>query len=675
MKFKKMMALTIAGIMAVSLVACGNNDSGDTNTTNEAKNESGENKSNSQYDTIVIGNDEMNGVFNPFFYNSVPDNYAFSPVFEGVTKLNDNNELIPALGEITFEEIKDEAGNTTQVKYTVKLKEGVKFSDGEDVTIDDLIFTYYVMSDPSYDGMSTFKTLDIVGLNEYYYDSPDYATKIAEFEQKAANITDEEVNKYIEEIVDKDIADNTAKTVNEVLGLGVDETASDFDAQVRAKYIEVSKADPSIKTVASQNLLEKLKKEYINANLSDGVQVTEISGIQKVDDYTCIVLVNGVNIIADRFLSQTVMPQHYYGVADDGTEFKKGDMTVPKSRNSAPMGAGPYIFKKFEKNVVELEANPNYYLGAPKTPNLKLQVVSQNNKADVVIKGDMDITEPSAKKEVMQKLEENGVEYNLVDHNGYGYIGINADRITDINVRKGLMHLMNRKPAIDSYYGELAEVLERPLTSTLAEYPKDAKEFYGYDPAKAEEYFTKAGYKKDANGKLVDASGKQLKVEVGVGDLATHPAAAILSQMKTDMDKLGAEFIISDLQGNVLFDRMNTGDLDMFVAAWGATTHADLKQLYHSDSAEGAGSNRVKLRNVEIDALLEEVSQTLDLEKRKELVAKELDLIMDQAVVMPIYQRKNLSIFNKDTLNMDTVYRSSSPYHTFRDELYVIEMK
>ncbi len=287
----------------------------------------------------------------------------------------------------------------------------------------------------------------------------------------------------------------------------------------------------------------------------------------------------------------------------------------------------------------------------------------------------MDITDPSAQKETMAKLEQTGTEYNLTDNNGYGYIGINAERVPNINIRKGLMHLMNRKPAIDSYYGELAQVLERPMTSTLAEYPDDAKEYYGYDKAKALEYFEKAGYKKDSNGKLVDSTGKQLKIEVGVADLSSHPSAGILSQMKTDMDEMGAELIVSDLQGNVLFDRVGSSDLDMFVMAWGNSNHADLKQIYHSDSANGSGSNHYKLRSPELDELLEEVAVTLDLEKRKELVAKELDLIMENAVIMPVYQRKNLNVFNGETLNMDTVYRSNSPYHTFRNELQVIEMK
>lgn len=573
MKFKKLLAMTLIGTMAISLAACSSGgNTGDTGTSTEQ----GQSETKSEFDTMVVGLSELNGIFNPFFYRTAFDSYVFGPVFSSVSILDDDNNLMDDAGTITSKEIKDDAGNIKQVEYTIKLQEGLTFSDGKPVTIDDYLFGIYVQLDPAYDGMSTLSTLNIVGLKEY--------------------------------------------------------------------------------------------KE-------GGDAVTEISGIKKVDDLTCTVLIDGVSIIGDKQLAQQpIVPKHYYGVGDDGTEFKKGDMSVPKSRNNLPMGSGPYIFKSYENNIVSLEANPNYFKGAPKTPNLKLQVVAEANKVDVVAKGDIDFSDPSADKEVMARLEAEGIEYNLTDNNGYGYIGINANRISDKNVRKGLMHLMNREPAIKSYYGDLAEVLERPMTSTLAEYPEGVEPYYVYDKAKALEYFTAAGYKKDANGKLVDANGKQLKVEVGIGDLKSHPSAGIFSQMKNDMEEMGAELIVSDLQFNVLSDRMESGDLDMFVLAWANSNNCDLTQIFHSSSADGAGSNRYNLKDPEVDKLLEQVATTLDLEERKELVAKELDLIMENAVIMPVYQRKNLTIFS-DNLKIDTVYRTKSPYHTYRDEYQVIEMK
>ena len=53
------------------------------------------------------------------------------------------------------------------VTYDIKLREDLKFSDGEPVTIDDVIFSMYVFLDPTYDGSATMYSTPIVGLDEY----------------------------------------------------------------------------------------------------------------------------------------------------------------------------------------------------------------------------------------------------------------------------------------------------------------------------------------------------------------------------------------------------------------------------------------------------------------------------------------------------------------------------
>ncbi len=65
----------------------------------------------------------------------------------------------------------DEATDITT--YTVKLKEGVLFSDGVEATADDIIFTYYVYADPSYVGSTTLSSYNIIGLKNYQTQTTD----------------------------------------------------------------------------------------------------------------------------------------------------------------------------------------------------------------------------------------------------------------------------------------------------------------------------------------------------------------------------------------------------------------------------------------------------------------------------------------------------------------------
>lgn len=49
------------------------------------------------------------------------------------------------------------------VYYDFKLRDDLTFSDGEPVTADDIIFSFYVFCDPTYDGSASVYSLPIEG--------------------------------------------------------------------------------------------------------------------------------------------------------------------------------------------------------------------------------------------------------------------------------------------------------------------------------------------------------------------------------------------------------------------------------------------------------------------------------------------------------------------------------
>jgi peptide/nickel transport system substrate-binding protein len=57
--------------------------------------------------------------------------------------------------------------DTDTTVYTARLRVGMTFSDGVPITIDDLIFTYYTLLDPTFVGSSTLGSYDIIGLQDY----------------------------------------------------------------------------------------------------------------------------------------------------------------------------------------------------------------------------------------------------------------------------------------------------------------------------------------------------------------------------------------------------------------------------------------------------------------------------------------------------------------------------
>ncbi len=126
--------------------------------------------SSSGADAFVIMTEQLDGLFNPFFYTSAPDGTIVSMTQIGMLGSKyDNGDIQVAYGDNEAVVVKDydvvENGENTV--YTFVLKNGIKFSDGHPLTMEDVLFNYYVYLDPVYTGSNTLYSTDIIGLSEY----------------------------------------------------------------------------------------------------------------------------------------------------------------------------------------------------------------------------------------------------------------------------------------------------------------------------------------------------------------------------------------------------------------------------------------------------------------------------------------------------------------------------
>ena len=99
----------------------------------------------------------------------------------------------------------DEASDITTYGY--KMREDLVFSDGVPVTIDDVIFNYYVFLDPAYNGSTTLNSYDIIGLQAYRTQIPEanlaaVNEAVAAVKAAGAGYTVQEGDLFTQEIYD-----------------------------------------------------------------------------------------------------------------------------------------------------------------------------------------------------------------------------------------------------------------------------------------------------------------------------------------------------------------------------------------------------------------------------------------------------------------------------------------
>ena len=769
---KRALALILSLVMCVGLfTACG-----------EQKNPGG-NDDESKDTPLVVGYSAFNQKFSPFFSETEYDQDVW--VMTSLSMLNSDRQ-----GQIIMKGIEGETHNYNGTDYTYygpadceivqkddgtvdynfKMREDLVFSDGEKVTIDDVIFSMYVLCDPTYDGNSTLYAAPIQGMAAYRAgmttlakalaaagrDNADFTYWTEEQQTKFWDNFDKGLVPFAEGIVaycvqagtntEGDIAGAAANWGFD--GLAADATIQDFAMAIGNQYGWVFSAME--KEVGNSDALSTMMdadvyNDYPTTGVKTGESADSITGIKKTGDYSMTVTLDKVDATAIYQLGVTIAPLHYYGdpaqfdAENNKFGFPKGDLSSVRAKTTEPMGAGPYKFLKYEDGVVYFEANENYFLGAPKTKYLNFQqCMSDDDKLNGVITGTIDITDPTFSNDTVDAITKanNGsgvdgdkVTTDTVDNLGYGYLGMSAACVNvggepgsdaSKNLRKAFATVFSvyRDVAIESYYGERASVINYPISNTswAAPQPTDdgykvafsvdvngndiytsgmsADERYAAALQAALGYFEAAGYTV-TDGKLTAApAGAKLEYELqipadGSGD---HPAFMMVSEAKKALETIGMNLIITDLSDSSgLWTGIDAHQVDMWCAAWGATVDPDMYQIYYSDvanckgdlstgknpyggAAQGGSNKMYCIADPELDNLIMTARESLDQSYRKTMYKACLDIVVDWAVEVPVYQRQNAIIFSTERVNMSTVTPDITTFYKWYSEIEKIEL-
>ena len=771
---KQLIALLLALVLCLGLLAgCASKTTDDTTTptdttpaddTSKDTTEGGEDATDETVGnpdgTIVIAETGFEGKFSPFFAASAPDQDAHALTQAVLLNADRRGEIImhgiegetrsyngtdyTYYGLADCEVTENDDGTVT---YAITLRDDVTFSDGTPMTIDDVIFNMYVYMDPTYDGSATFYSVPIVGIDEYRggMDTRMNVILAAGPDGYEANdlYTEEQYNTFWAafQTAGEKFAQSIADYVMENYG------AADFAAAVAmwgyeandaaelwSKIVETYGYDLSDdginKEVATTSITDFIAEEigdtwndYI-VGVKTGESADHVEGIVKTGDYSMTLTTSELSTTAIYQLQMEIAPMHYYGDAslydydNNSFGFPKGDLSLVRAKTSTPMGAGPYIFKEYSDGVFYTDANPNYFLGAPKNGHINMKETQEADKITGIQSGALDISDPSYSLEVRDQIADiNGADGDdgaiittrLMDYRGYGYIALAAGNVKvgddpasqeSRDLRKAIMTVLSayRDEGIDSYYGETASVINYPISNTSWAAPQvtddgyqiaystdvEGNAIYTADMSTEDKYaaalnaalgyFEAAGYTVE-NGKVTAApEGAALEYTVNIGGSGNgdHPTFQVLTNAAAALKTIGFNLIVNDMaQAADLFASYKSGEAEGWVAAWQSTNDPDMYQLYHSKGS----TNYYEINDADLDELIIAARQTTDQEARKAMYKEAMEIILDWGVELPVYQRSEASIFSSERIVVDSIPKDMTPYWTYLSEIDQIQVQ
>lgn len=282
--------------------------------------------------------------------------------------------------------------------------------------------------------------------------------------------------------------------------------------------------------------------------------------------------------------------------------------TAPNADMSAhPVGSGPMRLTGWKRgSSIMMEANPDYWAGAPKLKHLEVVVVNDNTaRAQALEAGDLDFISSPLSPQDVQRLTANP-KFAHVNMSGQAltfFVFNTADpALSDPAMRRAIGQLIDQKTILSQIYGGIDQPANEMLLPNSLGYDA-ALQQSAFDPAQAGKELAALGWTRGADGKLAK-DGKPLTLT-----LSTH---------SEDPNRVQAmEFLQSVFTDAGIDAKVSLGDFPSFFASvqQGRTQIAllgmalnviDPDRILYDQMHTGGGNNWSKYSNPQLDKLLEQ---------------------------------------------------------------------
>lgn len=309
-----------------------------------------------------------------------------------------------------------------------------------------------------------------------------------------------------------------------------------------------------------------------------------------------------------------------------------------------PVGTGPFKFVAFDRsqNIVELEANPDYFEGAPKVKKLRVKTVTDASSLQAELQtGGVDLAPGPSNMtpDSIKALDGVGnLKVEQFDGSNVLYLGFNTKDavLSDPKIRQAIGYSIDREKIIR----ELLSGQAKPASSILpaGSWAYSPGNQYTYDPEKAKKLLQEAGYNREP-----------ITLKYASSNAAFNNIAQVV---QTSLTAAGINFEIRPGDPDTVREELAKGQFQMNTGIWigGNQDPIFLRDLFSTGkipSETVTCCNRWRYSNPEVDKLVEDAFNEPDRAKAKDLYIKAWSLISADNPLYPLWYPANMVIYNK----------------------------
>lgn len=347
-----------------------------------------------------------------------------------------------------------------------------------------------------------------------------------------------------------------------------------------------------------------------------------IQSVEVVDDHTIEITTPEPSAVLLNDLAThatAIVPKH---LIDNGNDFNKN-----------PVGSGPYRFTNWVLgDRLEFEAFADYFAGEPPISHMTWKIIPKGAERTVALEsGEVDFIVEVETMDAQRLRENGGVQVLEFLSTGPNWLMLNNESpgLDNVNVRKAIDCAIDKEEVIRQALDGMGEVATSQTPFNLPGASDENAEPHSLQRAKT--YMSRSG-----------VSPSAVQMSIICSSEAKRRAAEVIQQ---DLGQIGIRCGIESMDLATYLATTTEGNYTAAIGGYTPSTMIGyMTAVLHSKSI--GSTNKTRLSDPALDALIDKAAVTVDQAEREELLRQASARANDLCTQVPLYQAVELRAYN-----------------------------